>query len=188
MELQRHYRAANPGLRRYAKALTALTALYCAGCFLYHAARCLRRFAAARRLCDIGTCLPVPGSQLLAGYSNGELVKNHTLNVWRTHDGVDLAAEKGTAVTAAEAGTVAEVVMDPLWSGTVAIDHRDGTRTVYCGVAPEKALKAGDRVTAGQVLGSVDTVTAEVAMESHLHFAAKKDGKYIDPMTLPGLK
>ena len=37
-------------------------------------------------------CLPVPGSQLLAGYSNGELVKNHTLNVWRTHDGVDLAA------------------------------------------------------------------------------------------------
>ena len=133
-------------------------------------------------------CLPVPGSQLLAGYSNGELVKNHTLNVWRTHDGVDLAAEKGTAVTAAEAGTVAEVVMDPLWGGTVAIDHRDGTRTVYCGVAPEKALKAGDRVTAGQVLGSVDTVTAEVAMESHLHFAAKKDGKYIDPMTLPGLK
>ena len=104
------------------------------------------------------------------------------------YDGVDLAAEKGTAVTAAEAGTVAEVVMDPLWGGTVAIDHRDGTRTVYCGVAPEKALKAGDRVTAGQVLGSVDTVTAEVAMESHLHFAAKKDGKYIDPMTLPGLK
>ena len=57
MELQRHYIAANPGLRRYAKALTALTALYCAGCFLYHAARCLRRFAAARRLCDIGTAV-----------------------------------------------------------------------------------------------------------------------------------
>lgn len=71
--------------------------------------------------------------------------------------------------------------MDPMWGGTVAVDHTDGTQTIYCGIAPEKALKAGDRVTAGQMLGSVDTVTAEVAMESHLHFAAKKDGKFIDP-------
>ena len=132
--------------------------------------------------------LPVPDSRVLAGFSGGELVKNHTLNVWRTHDGIDLAAEKGAAVTAAEAGTVSAVTTDPLWGGTITIDHTDGTQTIYCGIAPEKALKAGDAVTAGQVLGSVDTVTAEVSMESHLHFAAKKDGKYIDPMTLPGLE
>ena len=110
------------------------------------------------------------------------------LNVWRPHDGIDLAAEKGTVVTAAEAGTVSAVTMDPMWGGTVAVDHTDGTQTIYCGIAPEKALKAGDRVTAGQMLGSVDTVTAEVAMESHLHFAAKKDGKFIDPLSLPGLE
>ena len=132
--------------------------------------------------------LPVPDSRVLAGFSGGELVKNHTLNVWRTHDGIDLAAEKGAAVTAAEAGTVSAVTTDPLWGGTITIDHTEGTQTIYCGIAPEKALKAGDAVTAGQVLGSVDTVTAEVSMESHLHFAAKKDGKYIDPMTLPGLE
>lgn len=133
-------------------------------------------------------CLPVQGGKLLAAFSGGELVKNHTLNVWRTHDGVDLAAEKGAAVTAAEAGTVSAVTMDPMWGGTVTVDHSDGTQTIYCGIAPEKALKAGNAVTAGQVLGSVDTVTAEVSMESHLHFAAKKDGKFIDPMTLPGLE
>ena len=68
------------------------------------------------------------------------------------------------------------------------LDHADSTQTIYCGIAPEKALKVGDTVTAGQVLGSVDTVTAEVSMESHLHFAAKKDGKFIDPMTLAGLE
>ena len=85
-------------------------------------------------------------------------------------------------------GTVSAVTMDPMWGGTVAVDHTDGTQTIYCGIAPEKALKAGDRVTAGQMLGSVDTVTAEVAMESHLHFAAKKDGKFIDPLSLPGLE
>ena len=132
--------------------------------------------------------LPVQGSKLLAPFSGGELVKNHTLNVWRTHDGVDLAAEKGAAVTAAEAGTVSAVTTDPMWGGTVTLDHADGTQTIYCGIAPEKALKVGDTVTAGQVLGSVDTVTAEVSMESHLHFAAKKDGKFIDPMTLAGLE
>lgn len=133
-------------------------------------------------------CLPVQGAKTIAPFSGGELVKNHTLNVWRTHDGIDLAAEKGTVVTAAEAGTVSAVTMDPMWGGTVAVDHTDGTQTIYCGIAPEKALKAGDRVTAGQILGSVDTVTAEVAMESHLHFAAKKDGKFIDPLSLPGLE
>ena len=130
----------------------------------------------------------VQGAKTIAPFSGGEQVKNHTLNVWRTHDGIDLAAEKGTVVTAAEAGTVSAVTMDPMWGGTVAVDHTDGTQTIYCGIAPEKALKAGDRVTAGQMLGSVDTVTAEVAMESHLHFAAKKDGKFIDPLSLPGLE
>ena len=95
-------------------------------------------------------CLPVQGAKTIAPFSGGELVKNHTLNVWRTHDGIDLAAEKGTVVTAAEAGTVSAVTMDPMWGGTVAVDHTDGTQTIYCGIAPEKALKAGDRADAGQ--------------------------------------
>ena len=34
----------------------------------------------------------------------------------------------------------------------------------------------------------VDTIAAEVSMESHLHFAALQNGKFIDPMTLPGLE
>lgn len=88
-------------------------------------------------------CLPVQGAKTIAPFSGGELVKNHTLNVWRTHDGIDLAAEKGTVVTAAEAGTVSAVTMDPMWGGTVAVDHTDGTQTIYCGIAPEKALRPG---------------------------------------------
>ena len=132
--------------------------------------------------------LPVQGTKVLAPFSNGELVKNHTLNVWRTHDGLDLAADKGAAVSAAAEGTVVSVVTDPMWGGTVTLEHRDGIQTVYCGITPEKGLKAGDSVTAGQMLGSVDTIAAEVSMESHLHFAALQNGKFIDPMTLPGLE
>ena len=75
-----------------------------------------------------------------------------------------------------------------MWGGTVTLEHRDGIQTVYCGITTEKGLKAGDSVTAGQMLGSVDTIAAEVSMESHLHFAALQNGKFIDPMTLPGLE
>lgn len=126
-------------------------------------------------------CSPLSGGEVLAPYSGGELVKNHTLNVWRTHDGIDLAAEKGTAVLAAADGTVASVAADPLWGGMVVISHAGGYETRYCGIAPEKALKAGASVTAGQVLGSVDVIACEVAMAPHLHFCLLQDGKFIDP-------
>lgn len=129
-------------------------------------------------------CWPVQSDTVLTPYSNGELVKNAALNVWRTHDGVDYAAAKGTAVTAAAAGTVQEVRADPLWGGTVTIGHSGGYTSIYCGVAPETGLKAGDAVTAGQVLGSVDTIAAEVTMEPHLHFAVQLEGKFTDPAAL----
>lgn len=128
--------------------------------------------------------LPVQSDTVLAPYSNGELVKNVTLNVWRTHDGVDYAAAKGTAVTAAAAGTVQEVRTDPLWGGVITVQHSGGYTSLYCGVVPETALKAGDAVTAGQVLGSVDTIAAEVTMEPHLHFAIQLNGKFTDPAAL----
>ena len=41
--------------------------------------------------------LPISG-EIFAPYSNGELVKNITLKEWRTHDGIDIKAAKGTGV------------------------------------------------------------------------------------------
>ena len=58
--------------------------------------------------------LPVAGEKLKA-YSDGKLVKDETLGEWRTHDGLDLKAAKGTPVYAAAGGTVASVKEDGLW-------------------------------------------------------------------------
>lgn len=78
--------------------------------------------------------LPVAGEKLNP-YSDGKLVKDATLGEWRTHDGLDLKAAKGTPVYAAGEGTVASVKEDGLWGTVITIDHSNGLSTVYCGIA-----------------------------------------------------
>lgn len=45
-------------------------------------------------------------NEVIWEYSNGELVKSETLGVWKTHDGMDIAASVGTDVKAACTGKV----------------------------------------------------------------------------------
>ncbi len=127
--------------------------------------------------------LPVMG-EVIETYSGGELVKNTTLKVWRTHDGIDMRAAKGAEVQAVGDGVVSSVYKDPLWGTVVEIEHSDGVVSVYCGLAPEVSVKAGEKVTLKQPIGLLDIIPAEQEMDSHLHFAMKQDGKYIDPLTI----
>ena len=54
---------------------------------------------------------PVEGSAIY-GYSMEALSYNQTTRDWRVHDGVDIAAQAGTAVCAAADGTVYAVYSD----------------------------------------------------------------------------
>jgi len=131
---------------------------------------------------------PLSQTEIINPFSDGKLVKNHTLNVWRTHDAVDLKAAKGQEVYAVSDGTVDSVRIDPLWGGVISIKHPDTTVSVYTGVAAAKDLKAGDKVTGGQTIGTIDQITAEISMEPHLHFAVMKDKKYVDPSQIIDFK
>ncbi len=91
--------------------------------------------------------LPIRGD-VIQQFSDGELVKNPTLSDWRTHDGMDIYAEKGADICAAADGTVAEVRNDPLWGTVVVIDHADGMQTQYCGLHQNVAVTPGDAVSA----------------------------------------
>jgi len=73
---------------------------------------------------------PLEG-EVLAAFSVDRLMYNETLEDWRTHDGVDIAAAVGDTVLAASSGTVYSVADDPLMGTTVVIDHADGCRTTY---------------------------------------------------------
>ena len=123
-----------------------------------------------------------PGfGKILNGYSGDELVYNKTLGDWRTHNGVDYAAEKGAEVAAPAAGKVVETGTDDKWGPVVAIEDESGRVWRVCGTADAK-VKKGDTVSAGQTIGKVGSVSCECAEESHIHLEVMQDGRYLDPV------
>ncbi len=121
-------------------------------------------------------------------FSGGELVKYESINEWRTHDGIDIEAAVGTEVKAAADGTVKSVTNDPLWGTMVEIGHSDNIVTIYSGLTDPAAVAVGDEVKAGDVIGTVgETNLAEIGENSHIHFAMKQDGKFIDPKEKLGI-
>ena len=83
---------------------------------------------------------------------------------------------------------VESVEQDDLMGTVVTVSHGDGTRTVYANLADTPAVKAGDRVELGAVIGAVgDTALCEVGQGTHLHFSITMDGASVDPLRyLPG--
>lgn len=102
------------------------------------------------------------------------------------HRGVDLDAEPGAPVRAAERGHVrhAGAVANVVW---VSIDHDDGVRTSY-GPLAELRVRVGDEVDRGDVIGVLAAGDHGGAGEDRgLHFGARRGGVYVDPMLLPGI-
>lgn len=124
---------------------------------------------------------PVRG-EVVAAFSVDALLYDPTLEDWRTHAGVDIAAEEGTEVCAAAAGTVMAVEEDAMMGASVTIEHDGGYKTTYANLASGAAVMAGDRVSAGEVIGTVGTTAAaEAARGPHLHFSVSKDGDAVNP-------
>jgi murein DD-endopeptidase MepM/ murein hydrolase activator NlpD len=97
------------------------------------------------------------------------------------HRGVDLAGESGTPVFAAGAGTVvfAGRVAD---RGVVSIDHAGGLRTTYEPVLP--SVTAGDVVTRGQQIGTLQAGHPGCPTITCLHWGARRGTDYLDPLRL----
>ena len=123
---------------------------------------------------------PVSG-RVLNSYSGDELVYSKTLGDWRTHNGVDYAADRGAEVTAPAAGKVVETGTDDKWGPVVAIEDASGRIWRVCGTTDAK-VKKGDTVSAGQTIGKVGSVSCECAEESHIHLEVMEGEKYLDPI------
>lgn len=125
--------------------------------------------------------LPV-NSQVLNKYSGNKPVKSKTMGDWRLHTGIDLSAEKGTSVKASAEGKVSKIYNDAMWGTTVEIEHSNGMTSIYSSLSDKVYVEKGQAVESGQSIGTVsDTAKIEGAEASHLHFAIKQGGKYIDP-------
>lgn len=123
--------------------------------------------------------------EIINDFSDGELVKSKTLNVWKTHDGVDIAGALDEKVKSMMGGTVTKVYEDQLMGASVIIDHGNGIEGYYCNLSKDIPIAEGQTVSAGTVIGMVgDTAESEISEPSHLHFAVKKNGEWIDPIAL----
>lgn len=133
-------------------------------------------------LADAAPTLRAPlAGKTIAAFSADVLFYNETLEDWRTHNGVDIAAEEGTPVCAACEGTVLSVTNDPLMGVTVVLAHEQGYTSTYACLGEEVYVSAGDTVLAGENIGAVGATAAAESPEPHLHFSVCKDGELIDP-------
>lgn len=108
---------------------------------------------------------------------------SETLGEWVTHNGVDFEASEGDAVKAAADGKIVAIRQDALWGDVVEIEHEGNLITRYCGVTADSALE-GQSVRAGDVIGTLSAVPAEVLDPAHLHMELLVNGTYTDPLTL----
>ncbi len=137
----------------------------------------------SEKLPTLAYASPISGN-IINQYSNGELVQNMTLGDWRTHDGIDIAVDRGVDVYAVADGTVKDIKSDPLWGTVITIDHPDGKQSLYCGLNSVIPVKVGEQIMGKQAIGKVDGVPCEISDENHIHFAVKSDGKWIDPLSV----
>lgn len=127
---------------------------------------------------------PVNGGTLLREYSADALVFSPTMQDWRTHSGIDIAAPVGTAVRAMAAGEVTDVREDEMLGWVIEIAHGSYVAS-YCNVQEGVSVKVGDTVGIGDQIGGVgQQARLEIGDEPHLHLELRKGGETIDPLSV----
>jgi murein DD-endopeptidase MepM/ murein hydrolase activator NlpD len=96
----------------------------------------------------------------------------------RPHQGIDIAAPTGTPIMAPADGVVIIAGKEAQYGRLVSIDHGHGYATRY-GHLKDIRVKPGDRVHAGQILGTVGTSGNTTG--PHLHYEVRIHGRPVNP-------
>jgi len=98
----------------------------------------------------------------------------------KMHTGMDFSAKSGTPIYATGDGQISKVRKSRKGYGNhVIIDHGYGYKTLYAHMK-KYAVKKGQKVKRGEVIGYVGSTGTSVA--PHLHYEVHKDGKKINPV------
>jgi murein DD-endopeptidase MepM/ murein hydrolase activator NlpD len=120
--------------------------------------------------------LPVIGA-IASRFSRAR--RHPLLHIVRPHLGIDVAAPRGTHITAPAAGVVSFVGRKFGFGLVVEIDHGNGvtTRYAHCGKA---LVNEGARVTRGIAIATVGT--SGLSTGPHLHYEVLVNGRQVDPL------
>ncbi len=101
---------------------------------------------------------------------------------WKAHKGIDYAAKQGTPVVAAGNGKVTSAAYSKYNGYYVFIQHGNGIVTKYLHFNKRAAVKKGQRVKQGQVIGYVGSTG--LASGPHLHYEFLLNGVHRNPRTV----
>ena len=96
----------------------------------------------------------------------------------KSHNGIDISADSGTVIVAADGGTVTKAAVYSGYGNCVILDHDNGYVTLY-GHLSAFAVSEGDAVSRGQTIGYVGSTGFSTG--PHCHFEIWSQGGRIDP-------
>ncbi len=96
----------------------------------------------------------------------------------KMHEGLDIAARSGTAVTATADGIVSSVRTEAGYGKIVVVDHGYGYRTIY-GHNSRNYVKVGQRVRRGDRIAAVGNTGRSTG--SHVHYEIRLNGVPVNP-------
>lgn len=99
----------------------------------------------------------------------------------RMHNGIDIAARRGTPIVAPAGGEVIFTGVIAGYGRTVELDHGEGLVTRYAHL-DKVAVSKGDTLAAGDKLGTVGRTGKTTG--PNLHFEVILDGERVDPLAL----
>ena len=105
-------------------------------------------------------------------------------NYYWYHKAIDIANKDSPAILASQGGTVTTVAYNSGGYGNyVVVDHGNGFSTLYAHMRTgSKEVGLGQRVTQGQMLGTMGTTGRSTGI--HLHFEVIGPGGKINPLTV----
>jgi murein DD-endopeptidase MepM/ murein hydrolase activator NlpD len=124
---------------------------------------------------------PIPGAPITSHFNPHRF--HPILKRIMPHEGTDFGAPMGTPVGASSFGTVTFVGFAGPTGNFVRISHPGQIETGYAHLSRfAEGLKVGDKVKRLQIIGYVGSTGRSTG--PHLHFSAKRAGKFFDAETL----
>jgi stage II sporulation protein Q len=110
-------------------------------------------------------------------------------NSYRTSLGTSYALKSGDYfnVVASITGIVSEVSTSPLFGNYVVITSDDNIKMYYYGLSEIEVTK-GNTINQGETIGKSGTTVIDSETGIHVYFQITKDGKYLNPEKVIGLK